>query len=176
MTVNAGTLATATFNDNVASLVLTNGGSLTGTGTLTAGTYTLNGGTVGANLGLGTATSSAGTTTLNGTLAGDLNVSGGVFNLGGADRIGLSSAVNLSSGTLGMGANNNTVGSFTISGASEAWCSPSRYISQPRKACVWTLTEVWMPVRTMSLRVPEPVTFWVPIPSVKSLPLASARK
>ncbi|MFM6132411.1 MAG: beta strand repeat-containing protein, partial [Sphaerospermopsis kisseleviana] len=116
VTVDAGTLATATFNDTVGSVVLTNNGSITGTGTITAGTYTLNGGTVGANLGTGTATSSAGTTTLNGTLAGDLAVSGGTVNLGSADRIGSSSAVTVSSGTLGLGANNDTVGNFTITG------------------------------------------------------------
>ena len=116
VTVDAGTLATATFNDTVGSLLLTNNGSITGTGTITAGTYTLNGGTVGANLGTGTATSSAGTTTLNGTLAGDLAVSGGTVNLGSGDSLGNSSAVTVSSGTLGMGANNDTVGNFTITG------------------------------------------------------------
>ena len=116
VTVNAGTLATATFDDTVGSVVLTNNGAITGSGTITAGTYTLNGGTVGANLGTGTATSSAGTTTLNGTLAGGLAVSGGTVNLGSGDRIGNSSAVTVSSGTLGLGANNDTVGNFTITG------------------------------------------------------------
>ncbi len=113
---DGGVLALGANNDTVSSLVLTNSGSVTGSGTLTAATYTLNGGTVGANLGAGTATSSAGTTALNGTLAGDLNVSGGTVNLGSSDRLGNSSAVSLSSGTLGLGANNDTVGSFAITG------------------------------------------------------------
>jgi autotransporter-associated beta strand protein len=111
---NGGILNLGANSDEVGSLVLTNSGSLTGSGTLTAATYTLNGGTVGANLGTGTATSSAGTTALNGTLAGDLAVAGGTVNLGSSDRIGNSSAVSISSGTLGMGANNDNVGSFAI--------------------------------------------------------------
>ena len=114
--VNAGTLAMTNFNDTVGSLVLTNSGSLTGAGTITAASYTLNGGTVTANLGAGTATSSAATTTLNGTLGGDLAVSGGTVNLGSGDRIGGTSAVTISSGTLGISTFNDTVGGFTITG------------------------------------------------------------
>jgi autotransporter-associated beta strand protein len=116
VTVDAGNLATANFNDTVGSLVLTNIGSITGSGTITAATYTLNGGTVSANLGLGTATSTAGTTTLNGTLTGDLAVSGGTLTLGAADRIGGSSAVTVSSGTLSFGGFSGSVGSFSLSG------------------------------------------------------------
>ena len=116
VTVNAGTLATVTFNDTIGSLVLTNNGSITGSGKITAATYTLNGGTVGANLGTGTATSSASTTTLNGTLDGDLAVSGGTVNLGAADRIGATANVTVSSGTLGISTFTDTVETFTITG------------------------------------------------------------
>jgi fibronectin-binding autotransporter adhesin len=116
VTVNAGTLATVTFNDTVGSLVLTNSGSITGSGTITAATYTLNGGTIGANLGAGAATASDGSTVLNGTLAGDLAVTGGTLTLGAADRIGDSSSVSISSGTLDFGGFSDALGSFSLSG------------------------------------------------------------
>ena len=55
VTVASGaTLDMATYNDTVASAALA--GTLAGTGTLTAATYTLNGATVNANLGAGTLT------------------------------------------------------------------------------------------------------------------------
>jgi autotransporter-associated beta strand protein len=111
----SGTLALGSNTDTVGSLSLT-GGSITGSGTLTAATYSLGGGNVSANLGAGSATAASGTTALNGTLAGNLTVSGGTVNLGSSDRIGDSSAVSISSGTLGMGAFNDTVGTFSISG------------------------------------------------------------
>ncbi len=119
-------------DDTVGSLTIS-GGSLSGSSTLTAATYALQGGTVGANLGLGAATASSGTTALNGNLSGSLEatggtvntagtiggnvtVSGGTVNLSSADRIANGSAISVSSGTLGMGANNDTVSSFSISG------------------------------------------------------------
>lgn len=119
VTVDNGTLATATFSDTVGSLVLTNNGSLTGSGTITAATYTLNGGTLDANLGSGAATASAGTTALNGTLgAGTVNISGGTVSLGSANRLSDTANVTIASGTLGLGANDDTVGSFGITGGS----------------------------------------------------------
>ena len=45
-----------------------------------------------------------------------LTVSGGTVNLGSADRISNSVTVEVSSGTLGLGTNNDTVSTFTLSG------------------------------------------------------------
>ena len=103
-------------SDTVGSFGIT-GGALTTTNdaTLTAATYTLQGGTVGANLGTGTATASTGTTALNGTLGGNLTVNGGTVNLGSANRLADGASVTVSSsGTLGLGANNDTISSFTL--------------------------------------------------------------
>lgn len=111
----SGTLALGGNSDTVGSFALT-GGSLTGTGTLSAATYALNGGTVSANLGSGSATSTSGTTSLVGTFAGNLTVSGGTVNLGASERLANGSSLVISSGTLGLGAFDETVGSFTISG------------------------------------------------------------
>jgi autotransporter-associated beta strand protein len=113
--IGGGTLALGANNDTVGSFSTTSG-TLGGTGTLTAATYALGGGTVSANLGAGTATAASGTTALDGTLAGDLTVSGGIVNLGAADRLGDASTLTISSGTLGMGANNDTVSAFSITG------------------------------------------------------------
>jgi autotransporter-associated beta strand protein len=115
VTVSGGGFDLSSFSDTAGSFTITSG-TLGGSGTLTAATYALQGGTVAGNLGAGTATASSGTTALNGTLAGDLAVSGGTVNLGAADRLGNASAVTISSGSLGIGADNDTVGSFTISG------------------------------------------------------------
>ena len=112
--VSSGTLGMGVNNDTVSSFEIS-GGTLGGSGTLTASTYALKGGTVTANLGAGAATASTGTTALNGTLDGSLAVSGGTVNLGSSDRIG-NSAVTISSGTLGMGTYTDTVSSFEISG------------------------------------------------------------
>ena len=106
-------------NDTVGSFSIGGGSLSTGNSSkLTATTYALNGGTVGANLGAGDATSSSGTTALNGTLDGNLTVSGGTVNLGSSDRIANTSAVAISSGTLGLGANNDTVASLALTGGS----------------------------------------------------------
>ncbi len=104
-------------NEAVSSFELNNG-TISGSGTLTASTYTLSGGTINAatTLGAGTATASTGTTALNGLLNGNLVVSGGTVNLGSADRIGNSSAVSISDGTLGLSSYSDTVGSFAMSG------------------------------------------------------------
>jgi fibronectin-binding autotransporter adhesin len=110
----SGSLALGANNDTVGSLAL-NGASITGSGTLTATTYALGGGTVSANLGAGTATSNSGTTTFNGTLAADLTVSGGTVNLGASDRLSDTSALTISSGTFGISTFDDTVGSFTLS-------------------------------------------------------------
>jgi fibronectin-binding autotransporter adhesin len=66
--INAGELALAAFSDTVGTLTLRNGGLLSGTGTLSAATYALQGGVVTGSLGAGIATVTVGNTTLNGLL------------------------------------------------------------------------------------------------------------
>lgn len=112
--VSNGELAVGA-NDTVGSLSTT-GGTVSGAGTLTASTYALNGGTVSANLGAGTVTASSGTTSLSGTsAAANVNVSGGILNTSGADKLADGAAVAVSSGTLGVGGS-DTVGSLAASG------------------------------------------------------------
>ncbi|MGA1124567.1 MAG: beta strand repeat-containing protein, partial [Chthoniobacterales bacterium] len=113
--ISSGTLGLGANDDTVGSFSIS-GGTLGGSGTLTAVTYSLGGGTVTANLGTGTATAASGTTALDGTLAGNLNVSGGTVNLGSSDRLGNSSTVTVSSGTLAVGANTDTVGTLAVNG------------------------------------------------------------
>jgi fibronectin-binding autotransporter adhesin len=117
--IGGGTLAMGANNDTVGSFSITSG-TLGGTGTLTAATYSLGGGTVNANLGTGTATAASGSTTLNGTLAADLAVSGGTVTAGAADRIGNFASVSITSGTLNLGGFSDTVEGFTISGGAFA--------------------------------------------------------
>ena len=115
VTVDMGTFNTATFNDTIGTLVLTNGGTVSGTGVLGATTFTLGGGTVSGALGAGTA-NVTGEVSLTGTMdSTTINVNtGGTLTLGSADRIGGSTAVVIGGGTLAMGANNDTVGTFSI--------------------------------------------------------------
>ena len=114
VTVAGGSLNLNGNSDTVDTLNLSSG-SLDGSGTLTAGTYSLSGGTVNANLGTGTLNSS-GTVALNGTTAaGTVNVTAGTLTLGAANRLGDSGAVNVSGGTLAMSGNNDTVGAVTLS-------------------------------------------------------------
>ena len=88
-----------TFSDTVATLAL--GGSLNGSGTLTAATYALNGGTANANLGAGTLTNAGGTSTLNGTAgATTVNVNAGTLTLGAANRLADAGAVSVASGAV----------------------------------------------------------------------------
>ncbi|MFM9058067.1 MAG: beta strand repeat-containing protein, partial [Planctomycetaceae bacterium] len=67
VTVAGGTLDNGGFSNSVASFTIT-GGVFSGTGTLTAGAYSLQGGTISANLGSGTLATLA-NTTLSGTSA-----------------------------------------------------------------------------------------------------------
>ena len=115
VTIAGGTLGMGVNNDTISTFTMTSG-TLGGSGTLTAASYSLQGGTITANLGSGAATNSAGTTTLDGALGStNLVVSGGTINLGAANRLDNGMAVSISGGTLGMGVNNDTVGSFAIS-------------------------------------------------------------
>ena len=112
--VSSGELAMG-GNDTIGSLTTT-GGTVSGTGILTAATYALNGGTVSSNLGAGTVNASSGTTLLSGTsAAANVNVQGGTLNTGSANRLDNGAAVVVSSGTLGLGGS-DTVGSLTASG------------------------------------------------------------
>lgn len=115
VSMSSGSIEMAAITETVGSFAIT-GGALNGSGTLTASTYALNGGTIAANLGVGTATASSGTTNLNGTLGGTLNVSGGTVVLGSSNRIADGSSVSISSGALNLGANSDTIGSFVITG------------------------------------------------------------
>ena len=117
-----GVASGATLNlggntDTVASLTLA--GTLAGTGTLTAATYTLNAGTVNANLGAGTLAQASGASTLNGTAgAGTVNVTGGTLSLGASDRLADAANVMVASGAaLNLGAFNDTVGALSLAGS-----------------------------------------------------------
>jgi autotransporter-associated beta strand protein len=125
-------------NDTIGSFLIS-GGELSGSSTLTAATYALNGGTVTANLGAGAATAGSGTTALNGnlngsltanggtvnaagTIGGNLTVAGGTLNLGSGGRLSAGATANLSSGTLSTGGNetitrlNATGGTLNLTG------------------------------------------------------------
>ena len=116
VTVGGGTL-TIGGDDTVGSLVLTSG-TIGGSATLTAATYGLQGGTVDGNLGAGTINSS-GNVALNGTAgATTVNISAGTLTLGAAERLDNSAGVNLTGGTLAIGANNEQVGVVTLTSGS----------------------------------------------------------
>ena len=117
--IDGGTLAMSSFDDTVTSLAMSNNGAITGTGKLTAATYTLSGGTVSANLGAGTMTVTNGAVTLNGTAdATTVNVNtDGTLTLGANDRIINTAALVVDGGTFDMGVNNETVSSVALKGA-----------------------------------------------------------
>ncbi len=116
VTVDSGTLDMGAANDTVASLAVTNGGTLSGSGTLTAATYSLDSATIDANLGAGTLTKTATeTATLNGTAAATTVNVNGSLQLGAANRLSNSSAVTVNNGgTLDIGANSDVVGAVTL--------------------------------------------------------------
>jgi fibronectin-binding autotransporter adhesin len=133
VSVGGGILDLGSFNDEVASLVLTSG-SVTGSGgTLTAATYSLGGGAVTANLG-GGSLSVTGNASLNGSSAATaVNLNAGGLTLGSASRFTASPVVTGSSGAslalggdesfgslagaanIGLGGNRLTVGSANTS-------------------------------------------------------------
>ncbi|MBB5030452.1 autotransporter-associated beta strand repeat-containing protein [Prosthecobacter vanneervenii] len=113
VTVSGGTLAMGTNNDTISVLSLSSG-TVSGSGTLTATTYTLSGGTVNANLGTGTINSS-GTVALNGTAAaGTVNVTAGTLTLGASSAINSATTVSVSGGSLALGASNQIGNSATV--------------------------------------------------------------
>ena len=115
VTVASGALLALTGNDTVGSLTLA--GTLGGTGTLTAATYGVNGGSVIAHLGAG-ALSSTGASTLTGTAAANtVGVTSGTLTLASANRLTGPSAVNVATGATLALLGDQTIGSLTGSGA-----------------------------------------------------------
>ncbi|MES2988866.1 MAG: autotransporter-associated beta strand repeat-containing protein [Pseudomonadota bacterium] len=110
------TMDLGTSSDTVATLALN--GTLSGTGTLTAASYALNGATVNANLGAGSLTN-AGTSTLNGTSAATaVNVQGGTLTLGASERLANGAALAVNTGaTFNLAGFTETVGSLTNGGS-----------------------------------------------------------
>ena len=112
--VSSGELAMG-GDDTIGSLSTT-GGTVSGSGTLTASTYALNGGAVSVKLGAGTVNASSGSTSLSGTsAAANVNVSGGLLSLASVNRLADTAAVAVSSGELAMGGN-DTIGSLSTTG------------------------------------------------------------
>ncbi|WP_280278920.1 autotransporter-associated beta strand repeat-containing protein [Sphingomonas sp. CBMAI 2297] len=117
VTVLAGaTLDLQGHDETIGSLALA--GTLGGSGTLTAATYTLDGATVFTNLGTGTLTQHSGVSDLNGTAAaGIINVTGGTLRLGGSDRLSDTASVAVASGAvLDVQGNSDTIGSLALAG------------------------------------------------------------
>jgi hypothetical protein len=114
LSVRGGLLNLQAFNETVNTVSVTNGATVSGSGTLTATSYALEGGTVNANLGTGTINATTNSTTLNGaSAAATVNVSGGLLALGSANRLADTAAVAVSNGgTLDLNGN-DTVGSLT---------------------------------------------------------------
>ena len=110
------TLDVGAFTDTVGSLGLS--GTLAGTGTLTAATYTLNGATVNGNLGAGVLTQQTGISTLYGTVgAGTVNVAGGTLLLGASDRLADNATVTVASGAaFDLAMFSDTVGTLALNG------------------------------------------------------------
>jgi len=115
--VAGGVLALGGNSDTVGSFAIS-GGSLTGSGTVTAANYSLGGGTVSANLGAG-AVNVTGNTSLNGTTNGTtLNLASGALTLGSANALGSSGTISFGGGTLRYSAGNTTDYSGRFSTAS----------------------------------------------------------
>lgn len=111
--VAGGVLALGGNSDAVGAFAIS-GGSLTGSGTVTAASYTLGGGTVSANLGSGTM-NVTGNSSLNGTSNGTtLNLTSGTLTLGSAGRLAATTAVAVTGSAgaaLALGGN-ETIGSL----------------------------------------------------------------
>ena len=115
-----GILNTSTGLTDTVGTFNMSAGSLNGTGTITAATYGLSGGTVTGNLGVGTM-NVTGSTALNGTAAATaVNISAGTLTLGSSDRLANGATVTVSgTGILNTGAGlTDTVGTFNMSAGS----------------------------------------------------------
>ena len=103
-------------DETVTSLALT--GALSGSGTLSAGSYTFNTGAntaAGANLGTGTLTVTGDSTLAGSTAAGLVNINGGTLALVDADRLAAGAIVNVNAGALQLGGA-QTVQTLNLSG------------------------------------------------------------
>jgi fibronectin-binding autotransporter adhesin len=122
LTVSGGIFDLQTFNETVASVSLSGGGSITGTGSATltsTSSFDLQEGTVTAILagsGSLTKTVSFATVTLGGanTYSGGTNVNAGLLQISASERIANGSALTVSGGTFGLQAFNETVASVTL--------------------------------------------------------------
>ncbi len=118
--VAGGTFDVQSYSDTVGAVTLSGGGTIAGSGTLTGSSYSLQGGTVNANLGgTATATVTSGTTTLNGSLGSTtVNINSGTLALGANHRLANTAAINVAGGELAMGTRSDTVGAVTLSAGS----------------------------------------------------------
>ena len=114
VTVSGGTLDVQTFTDTVGSVTLS-GGAITGTGTgaLTASSYSLQSGSASAILagsGIVVNKTTSGTVTLTGanTYTGGTNINGGTLNVGSSGALGSSGTISFGGGTLQYSASNTT--------------------------------------------------------------------
>ena len=117
--VDSSTLALGGYNETVASLTLTSG-TLSGAGSLAANTFTVESGTLAANL-TGSATltkQGAGTVTLTAatTYTGGTTVTAGNFRLEAADVLADSGALTVTGGTFDLGGNSERVGAVRLAG------------------------------------------------------------
>ncbi len=113
---SGATLDLGAFNETVDVALLS--GALTGTGTLTAAQYALDGGTIDANLGAGSLFNTGGVSTLTGTSAADdVSVLAGTLAFGASNRLADTATVSVASGsTLNLGAFNDTVDIAALNG------------------------------------------------------------
>ena len=103
VTVNGGELSIGTFSDTVGAVTLTSGSITGSSGVLTGSSYTVESGSISANLGgSGSLTKiGAGTVTLSGanTYSGATLINGGTLSIGAAAAVANSSGINLGDGT-----------------------------------------------------------------------------
>jgi hypothetical protein len=113
---SGATFDLASFDDTVALALLS--GTLSGTGTLAAAQYQLNGATVNANLGAGTLFNTGGVSTLNGTSgAATVTVQAGTLAVGASNRLADNATVSVAAGSiLNLNAFNDTVGLALLNG------------------------------------------------------------
>jgi fibronectin-binding autotransporter adhesin len=116
LAVAGGVLDMRTFTDTVGGFSITSG-TLAGTGTLTAPTYALGGGSIVANLGSGTVSVTANTSLVGRSAATVVAVSSGTLTLGSAARFSASPAVTGSAGTAILLSGSETFGSLAGAGS-----------------------------------------------------------
>jgi fibronectin-binding autotransporter adhesin len=111
-----GTLDLGGFDETVGAAGIE--GTLAGSGTLSAGSYTLDGATILANLGAGELVQRSGVSTLGGTsAAGIVRIEAGMLRLGASERLADTGALLIrSGGTLDLGSFDETVDTASIAG------------------------------------------------------------